>query len=138
MYIEGFNITLDSITMKISSVVGTIQTNMIYYGLTVAAPHVVVHNDIHLRCPVFFRVEVNSAHTPTYSMLSLQCHSCESDKYTIVEPVLKISDISPNQSIPQVGFCIAYTRLNEHHLWTPSRNSDSPIIRYPYLSPIDQ
>ena len=90
--------------MKISSVVGTIQNNMIHYGLTVAATHVVVHNDILLRCPASFRVEVISVYTPTYSMLSVQCHSCESDKYTIVEPVLKITDINENYSIPQVGF----------------------------------
>ena len=105
VYIEGYNITLNNIYMKISSLVDTVQTNMIYHGLTVAAPHVTVHNDIHIRCPVVFRVDVYSVHTPTYSMLSVQCHSCEADQYTIVEPVLRISDISANHSVPQVGPC---------------------------------
>ena len=106
VYIEGYNITLNNIYMNITSVMDTIQTNMIYYGLTVAASNVTVHNDVNIHCPVFFGVDVHSAHTESYSMLSVQCHSCDADKYTIVEPTLKITKISANYTIPQVGFKI--------------------------------
>ena len=91
VYIEGYNITLGNIDMRIGSVLGTVQTNMVYYGLTVAASHISYPSDIRVVCPVHFIVDAQSFVTSWYSMVNVKCHSCEAGLYTILTPSLRLS-----------------------------------------------
>ena len=94
VYLEGFNISIASLNMHVRSMLGTVQSNMEYYGLTVAAPHLSIAGTLQFTCPMHFLTHHQSVSTEACSLLSVKCLSCPPNQYTILTPVLHISNLS--------------------------------------------
>ena len=98
VYLEGYNMTLGKIKLEVEKVKGTVQSNMEYTGLTVAASQITLSQSIHSMCPKSFLVDQHAIVTRKNAMLHIQCQSCPPFHYTIVNPTLVVSNMSRSYS----------------------------------------
>ena len=94
--------TIGRMKVNMKSILGTVKSNMEYYGLTVAAPHVKLTDDVITTCPLHFHVQRHSMETDELSLLDIQCRSCPFNRYTIRNPVLTMTNVSHNLPMEHV------------------------------------
>ena len=94
--------TIGRTDIDMKSKIGTVKSNMEYFGLIVSAPHVTFTGDVIASCPLHFHVQRHSMETDEYSQLDIQCRACPFKQYTIRNPVLTMTNISHNLRMEHV------------------------------------